>query len=377
MKNASCESKKFTGGNNMSKLKNLKVNVPKVAIEDYFWVVAGVAKAGKSSLFAKVAEEYFGNTDSGLIIGFEKGYSALKVKAVDVDDWNDWEDIVDDLVENKEEYGLKLLALDTVDIMMDMAIDLVIQEWNAKNPSKRTNEIGGVGAKGNSNQGFGVGTNLAKKKVRDSIAKLQKAGYGIFAITHSKDKKVEEKNGATYDQLTLSLSASANEVFVNMADFIVFLTVEAEKSGKNLVSKRYINFRSDDYVSIAGSRFQNVPNRIEYDVQEFLEVFRNAVQSEFDSGVNLEQIKREQAEKREAAAQEYIDSYKSESGSDSATAEELIESLNTAVKALDSKQKVKVTSGFKTILGGTANYSKIDDVELLQKCLDLVGEIVG
>ncbi|MEK5036216.1 AAA family ATPase [Paenibacillus sp. FSL R7-0302] len=345
-------------------LKQIQVNTPQVALEDYFWLIAGVPKSGKTSLFAKLTEQYFGDTSKSLLLAFEKGYQALRVQAQDVKDWDDMEEIVEQLVDDKEELGIKLIGIDTADIMWEMAQASVIQEWNAKNPQKRTKDIGGVGAKGKSDQGFGAGYNLAKAKIRESLDKLMKAGYGIMVLTHSKDKKVEQKDGLEYDQLNVSLASSAREIFVNMADFIIFITVEKKQVGTNIETKRYMYFRSDGYVE-AGSRFKHVPERIEYSIPEFLAAFKHAVEAEFESGVDLEQIKKEQAERREAAAKEFIEQQKSEP-----TADELIAVLDVKMKAFTKAEKQGLVEVFKEILGGNANYKIVEDVALLQKCVD-------
>ncbi len=57
----------------MSRLKNKKANVPKAALEDYFILVSGTPKSGKTSLFAKIAESYFKDVNKCLLLGFEKG----------------------------------------------------------------------------------------------------------------------------------------------------------------------------------------------------------------------------------------------------------------------------------------------------------------
>lgn len=352
-------------------LKNIKTNVPQVRLEDYFWVVAGVPKAGKTSLFAKLTEKYFGDLSKSLLLAFEKGYQALKVQAVDIGNWDDFDETVEQLVTQKKELGLEFIGIDTADILNEYATDQVIKEWNRANPSKRTKDIGGVGAKGNSSQGFGVGYSLVKKKIRDNIDKLVKAGYGVMVLTHSKDKKVEQKDGLEYDQLNVSLPSTSREIFVNMADFIVFLTVEKEKDANDhIVTKRYMYFRSDGFVE-AGSRFSNVPLKIEYNVDDFIQTFKDAVEAEFASGVDIDQIKKEQAERREKAAQEYVEEQIS-----TPKMEDLIKEIDTKVSSLSKEQKGEVSNDFKKILGGTNNYKLVDDIELLQKCLDIVNKLV-
>jgi hypothetical protein len=353
-------------------LKGLKVNVPQIALEDYFWVIAGVPKAGKTSLFANITKEYFGDMSKSILLAFEKGYQALQVQAQDVNDWSDFDEIVDQLIDDKKELGIELIGIDTADILFEMATAEVIREWNTKNPSKRTKDIGGVGAKGKSDQGFGVGYQLVRQKIRGNIDKLQKAGYGVMVLTHSKDKKIEQKDGLEYDQLNVSLPSSAREIFINMADFIVFITIEKEKVDDEILTKRYMYFRSDGFVE-AGSRFKNVPLRIEYDTKEFLNVFKHAVQSEFDAGVSLEQIKEEQAARKEKAAEAFIQEQKSLD-----TPEDLIAVLDNKIKGLTDEQKTegKISEKFKKVLGGTNNYKKVDDIELLKKCIDIVDKLV-
>jgi hypothetical protein len=358
----------------MGKIKSAKVNTPQVRLQDYFWVIGGVPKAGKTSLAAKLAQYYFKDLEKVHLFGFEKGYQALRIKASDVDDWDDFEEQVDELVEEKDELGIEFVVIDTADIMHEMATQKVIDEWNAANSSKRTKDIGGVGAKGKSNQGFGAGYPLVKKKVRGALDKLFKAGYGIMVLTHSKDKTVEQKDGTEFDQLTLSLSNSAGEIFINMADFIVFITIEKTKVKDEVIEKRYMYFRSDGYVT-AGSRFQHVPNKVEYDVKNFVEVFENAVKAEFEDGFDIDQLRKEQEAKREAAAKEFIEEYKKGD-----SAEELIAKIDEIAKSVpktDKSVRDKISETFKEILGGTANYKEVEDVELLQKCVQAIEEIVG
>lgn len=342
-------------------LINLKPNIPKVALDSYFYLVAGIPKAGKSSLFAKLVEQYYKNINAGLLIGFEKGYQALKINAVDINEWDDFEELVEELVEKKTELPFKILALDTVDVMWEMAQEKVIIEWNRKNPSKRTNDIGSVGAKGNSDSGYGVGYQKARQKIRTNIDKLMKAGYGIFAISHSKDKEVEEKSGLKYDQLVVSLPGSAREVFVNMADFVVFITIEKTKDENNdIETKRYIYFRTDGYVE-AGARFKNVPEKIEYDVTNFISTIENAIKSEFDIDENIEKIAKQQIEEKEQKVKEYLE-----------TKDNNIDELKKKIRKL-AGQKLK--EGFnkeevENAVGKSLNFETVEEAQDVLKKLN-------
>lgn len=352
-------------------LNNLKVNVPKANLEDFVWVVAGIPKAGKTTLFAKVTEKYFGDIRKSLLLAFEKGYQALRVQAQDINSFDDFEEVANQLIEHKDELGIEFLGIDTADVLWEMAQEKVIREWNIKNPSKRTDNIAGVGARGKSDQGFGIGYQLAKQKVRKVIDKLVKAGFGLMILTHSKDKEIEQKDGLKYDQLVVSLPSSAREVFINMADFIIFITIEKEKVGNEIETKRYMYFRTDGYVE-AGSRFTNVPDRIEYDVDNFLEVFKNAVLSEYGEGVDLEKIKKEQKEEKQKEVEKFIEEYKA--SKEDISVEDLILVIQDKVKDLPNTKKKELANKFKEI-AGTADFTKVDDIDKLKEILEVVKNI--
>ncbi len=358
----------------MGKLANKQINIPKVALEDYFLLVSGDPKAGKTTLFAKLAEKYFGDINNCLLIAFEKGYTALKIVAQDINDWEDFEEVVEELIEDKNSLPYKYLALDTVDIMYEMATDQVIKEWNQKNPQKRAMDIAGVGAKGRSDQGFGVGYQRVKQKIRRQIDRLMKAGYGIMAITHSKDKEVQQKDGLSYDLLTVSLPGSAREVFINLADFIIFITIEKEEINKKIFTKRYMYFRTDGYVE-AGSRFQNVPEKIEYDIEEFIGVFKTAVQSEFEDlrEDEVAQIKEKQNKEKEEKTKEFIKQEQQEKSK--LSPEEYHTQIRENIAKLTGKDKKIIKEYFEETLG-TASFTAVNDIDLLQNALDFVVDIV-
>lgn len=352
-------------------LLNIKTNEPRVALEDYVYLIAGIPKSGKTSLFAKFVEKYFGDPKYGLLLAYEKGYQALRVNAQDITTWEDTEDVVGQLIEHKDKLPYKIIGIDTGDIMWEMSQERVIQEWNASNPTKRTKEISGVGAKGKSDQGYGDGYGKAKKKIRHAIDRLQKNGFGVVILTHSKDKEVEEKNGVKYDQLVCSLPSSARDIFVNMADFIVFLTIEKEQVGTEIVTKRWLYFRTDGYVE-AGSRFANVPVRIEYDADAFINVVTEAIKAEYASGTDLNKIREQQQLEREKNIQQYVAEQTEKQVNKSP--EELIAEISTAIGKLDKDGKNSAAHEINMILGveNPVLYKKSTDTDKLQLCLEAI-----
>ena len=102
----------------MGMLGNIKKNKVTADFSNFVYTISGKPKAGKTSLVYKTAVEKFGNADSLLLVAFEKGYGALNdVSAIDIEKYDEFVELVDELVKNKKDLPYKMIALDTVDIM--------------------------------------------------------------------------------------------------------------------------------------------------------------------------------------------------------------------------------------------------------------------
>lgn len=280
-------------------LMNLKVNVPKVRLEDYVFTIYGRPKAGKSTLFSKLVNEFYEDSSAGLLIGFERGYNALKVMAQPCDDFSEFIEIVDQLEEGQGKLPFKFIAIDTVDVMYKQAVAYVLKRESRKDGKKyqAVNDIP-----------WGKGHEYIEIEISNQLERIKRLGLGLFMITHDKDKKFESREGVSYDKTTCSLPDRIRNTILNMSDFINFIDIAKEKDeilGK-LVDKRYIYFRADGSDLEAGSRFENVPNRIEYDVKEFIKTFEEAVKSSLDNGQDVGKLKKEQELESKKAVEEYI-----------------------------------------------------------------------
>lgn len=190
-------------------------------------------------------------------------------------------------------------------------------------------------------------------------------------ISHETDKKFESRNGQSYDKTTVSLPTRARNTFVNASDFIVFIDIEKEKEGKALVDSRYIYFRSDSDIE-AGSRFENVPTRIEYSATGFLEVFENAVLGAYEEDEEqMEKAVEKQEKKREENAKEFRDSQKS----DSTDSVDVLEQINALVAKMDKEQQTQLKANLKAEFG-TIQYKKYSEDKLPQ-ALEVVKAILA
>ena len=121
----------------MGMLGRIKKNKVMADFSNYIYTISGKPKSGKTSLVYKCAVEKFGNADNLLLVAFERGYNALNdINAVDIEKYDEFVELVDELVKNKKDLPYKMVALDTVDIMQDLAIPYML-----KKASRRDNKM--------------------------------------------------------------------------------------------------------------------------------------------------------------------------------------------------------------------------------------------
>lgn len=343
----------------MSRLKKVVAHKVVADVFQYKYILAGRPKAGKTSLVHGIVKEKFkGDLSKLLLVAFEKGYNALDgIHADDIDTWEDFQELVDELVESKDEVSYKILAFDTVDVMGKLATDYIIKTQSRKD-GKRYTAINDLA--------FGKGYALLEGEMGDQISKLDKAGYSLIFITHDKDKQYETREGLKYDKTTLSLGGRVRDLVLNMVDFICFIELGKELVKGVAVDKRYIYFRGDSGLE-AGSRFKHVPNRIEYGFKEFIDTVEDAILAEYGGDSKaVETAKKEQNAEKEAKAQEFVSSVKG-----AKSADDLIAEIGTVIAEFDKATKTVCAKFFQDNLGNM-DYRKSDDVDGLTKALEFV-----
>ena len=348
----------------MINLKDIKPNVPKANIEDYVFTIYGRPKSGKTTLFANLTKEFYGDVNKGLLLGFEAGYNALEVLAAPIHSWSDFVEAVDQLIEEKDELPYKFIGIDTADIAYQYATEYIIRKKKIED-SKPYKAIGDIP--------YGQGYDLTDKEMSRQFTRIQKAGYGLMFISHDNDKKFTSRDGVEYDKTTISLPNRPRNTVLNMSDFILFIDIAKEKDENDkLNDKRYIYFRADGSDLEAGSRFKNVPVKIEYDVNLFIKTFEDAVLSSLneslvgiDNKIDVEKIKKEQKKEKEKKAEEFIEKEKVEISANS-----LIAEIGQTIKGLEADKKKEAGAIFEEMFGAPTKYKECEDVEALQEAIE-------
>ena len=338
-------------------LNNVVKNEVKADILQYKQLIAGRPKSGKTSLFYGIVKEKFdGDMSKGLLVAFEKGYSALDgIYAVDIEEWEDFRDLVEELVDNKDEVSYKVLGFDTIDILIKLATQYVVAKQSIAD-KKRYTAINDIG--------WGKGYELLENEISEQVDKLDQAGYNLFFITHDKDTTMTTREGLEYNKTIISAGGRGGNYFRNSADLIVFIELTKEIDKGKKVDKRYIYFRGDADME-AGSRFKHAPVRVEYSAENYVNAIEGAIEKEYGSKKAVTQAKKKQAKEAKQEKKEELEA---------PGADELIKEIDEAVKSMENASKHELVEQLKTNFS-TSNYRKMDDVKELQKVLKIIDSI--
>lgn len=343
----------------MSLLNKIKPNEVTADILNYKQLIAGRPKTGKTSLFANMIDlKNDGDMSKGLLIAFERGYQAIDgIHAFDIEEWEDFQDLVEELVDSKDETSYKVLGLDTIDILIQRATDYVIARQSIAD-KKRYTALADIA--------WGKGYALLDEAISSEIDKLDQAGYGLVFITHDKDKTMTTREGLEYNKTVISASGRGGDYFRNSADLIVFIEITKEVEKGKKVDKRYIYFRGDADME-AGSRFKHAPIRVEYGAKEYIDAIEGAIEKEYGSKKAVTKAKKKQSKKEKEVQAE-----KTEEAS--VKPEDLISEIDALVKAMEDDKKKALVDELQENFE-SANYRKIDDVDDLRKVLKIIEEL--
>lgn len=310
-----------------------KPNTIKVDLGSYRHYWRGIRKVGKSTMYRDLLKVAFGDYKYGLLIspGNETGFKALDgIYAEEAHTWDRFVEIVDDLVENRQDNEFKMVAIDTVDELVSIAIEKTLQVHYIRKQEKVTSINAALG-------GYGAGPKYVQDLINKQIHRLESVNLGIVFIGHTKIRDVKEKNmEESYQQLTSNLESRYDGIFADKADIIATFYVDRNvKDGSLQSTQRYIYFRTDGFVD-AGSRFKNMPERVPMTPEDYLKAFEQGVKSSFETKVTdakIEKIKKQEVEEREKLAEKFVEEEKTKAPDGSKIPESVVE-LQDAIQVL-------------------------------------------
>ena len=281
--------------------------------------LCGIGGIGKTTLAKEVCEKLVG--ENGYIhfnVGREGGVDAINnIVSEPIEDWAKLTEVVDDIIENKEEDypDLKVVIWDSLDELIRLGETETIRIQNKKTPDKKVDSI--LQCMG----GFGKGQDYCINMILDKMWELRNAGVKSFIIAHTKKSDIiDPVTQETYSQLTADAQQRYFNAVRNKMDVIAVGYIDREISKENTGRKNIVNgkeitvnkvktesrvitFRDDSFSIDSKSRFANIVDKIPFDSDAFIKALQDAIKAEFDnSGISDKEAKKSQTEKDKKAA---------------------------------------------------------------------------
>lgn len=329
----------------------IKRNKVKVDLTSYpHYILMGEPKVGKTYTMYELAKlEY--SLDEMLLIscGSEQGYKSLAdIQYEEVLKFSKKEDsngdrgfvqVVDDLVKNHKELGIKMVVIDTLDTLFDIATEHVMEESRRQTGklAKSLNDCFG---------GYMRGRDRLLELVMNEIHKLDRLPIALFILGHTKYKgKKDTLTNDEYEQLTTNLRFDFYSPVSNSAQMIVNLATERViEDGVQVDAKRYMYFTSNGLVD-CGSRFEDLPEKLELSAENFMKAFRIGVENSLkksDIKHDVEELRKEEKKEQELEAKQVQQEVEQqEKEEEQKSVDELKSQLKDKLKTLEAKNIVK------------------------------------
>ena len=347
----------------------------------------GESGIGKTTVIKEMCEKLVGE-DGYMFLecGHEDGGDAINgIMSENCPDWDKFEDVVDDIIENKvSDYPqLRVVIIDTIDQLFSIAEPEVVRLHNNENPDKRTTSIKAAFG------GFQGGEQKAIQIVQDKLWELKTVGVSFIMVGHTKKRDVEDVvTGQTYSTLTTNMLSTYFNAMKTKLHFLGVASIDREivkqKTGKkNVVTKkdeekgkvlsetRKITFRDDNYSIDSKSRFSDIIDSIPLDADELIKALTDAIKAEQSkSGKTYEDTQKEQ-EQAEATRLKEIAETEKKTKADKEL-KEVISQITDFIKANKSDMsKIKpILEKCKEL--GYANPTTITDVKDAKTVLSLI-----
>ncbi|MBT9139144.1 MAG: hypothetical protein DDT31_01725 [Syntrophomonadaceae bacterium] len=338
---------------------------------------------------------------AALLLAWEAGYETwqltnviplVELVSTEADRWETFRrEIVPGLVEEAGTGKItKLIGIDTIDKCVDAATAWILLKTNKKY-GKQFMGLQEIGDNTSEN-----GWVLLYDELSTQFDKLRNAGYGLMYLAWTKEKETTLYDGRKYNAVELMMHNTARKVFESQASFICCLHNEVtlldkagnvleenpkNKKGKEVGTKFhetqvYMYFRPSQYISIAGGRFINLPEKVAYSAKGYLEVFENAVKGQLSDPSKLKQIKEQQSSSRDIQVQRHAKQVVAQAVEEvhEKSPAVLVQEITDAIVGLEKAVKPRAAERIRSILGVTnaLAYKQATDTEKLFACLHAI-----
>jgi len=296
-----------------------RINYINADIKDLTIYLRTTKKWGKSTLFRNTVLEKYGDPSYGLSIccGNEKGDKLLdNLNVTKIQTYKDAVELKDWLIKEKgKEHNIQIISFDTVDELVPIFEKETIRTSNIETPTKKVKTINAAMGGYQAGQGF-----TANDLIKPYMNELQEAGFGIWAISHTKFKTIKEKGGLEEDgymQLTSNLVSAYESAFGDIFDVVLTGVIDRDvetkevKKGDKTETKRYatdsvrkLYFRGTTLIDAGGRfAFDAVPEYMVFNKEdmaaEFIKVVEDGMENSKTVKGKTKPIKKVEAKQEE------------------------------------------------------------------------------
>lgn len=225
-------------------------------------------KFGKTGFFESI--DYFYRNKFGkaiddftvfiITLGSEVGDDAMYRDSIHVETYEDFIEVIDDIVENPSEYP-PIIGVDTENQLIAICEPYIVSQYNREREDgkKRVKSINAAYG------GFNKGQDAVVNEISNQLSRLTSAGKGVITTGHTKRKKVTDKvseDNIQYEIVTSNLMSTYDNPFAAFADIIMVGTYTYELDDEDNIKSvnRIVNIsqKSDKSVG-SGSRYLGMP----------------------------------------------------------------------------------------------------------------------
>ena len=258
--------------------------------------IMGVRKFGKTTLWADMINEKFGDPEKGLLVscGLEHGTNMIdNINTTHVDTYKDLAELKKWLIETKgTEHDIQMICFDSAEELFTIFEAETVRRSNIET-GKQVKSIKAAYS------GFTNGEKECAKLVKAVLNELYAAGIMPWAIGHTKLKTCRDKGSMDeegFQKLGSSLISDYDAVCSDCFDIIVtgLVNREIEERGSGDSTKRYVReterrlyFRGNEIVE-AGGRMKglSIPEYLVFDKENMAKDFIDVIEGALRAGRN-------------------------------------------------------------------------------------------
>lgn len=195
-----------------------------------------------------------------LLLGFEKGYSAIpSIIAQDITTWSEFKQVLKQLAKPEVKETFKSVVIDTVDLATQFCEKYVCAQQGV-------DSIGDIA--------YGKGFKMVQKELEESFRAIVQMGYALFFISHSQDKTFTRDDGSQYNQIVPTVPPSYNRILSAMSDIYGYAH---QVQNDDNTSQVMLMLRSSDGTVECGCRFKYIVSEVPFTYEDLSQALNDAI----------------------------------------------------------------------------------------------------